>query len=105
MSGHWFWNFSFGLLGFLLYFLLSIEKKEPAELIIHSFLVFILLFFVMYLIRYLVSIGIQTQEELNEEKQIDSENELLTLTKQLEKEDVAKVVSYIRNQIQKDRNG
>lgn len=63
----------------------------------------------MYIIRYLWSIGINKPEKPNEEVteeevKIDSEKELVTLTKQLEKEDMEKVVSFIRNQIQKDRN-
>ena len=105
MSGHWFWNFSFGLLGFLLYFFLSIEKKEPMELIIQSFIVFIILFTLMYLIRYLWTIVTGPQEKSSKEKEIGSKKELVTLTEQLEKEEIEKVVSYIRNQIQKDHKG
>lgn len=125
MSGQWFWNFSFALFGFLLYFFLSIEKKEPMNLLIESFLVFILFYFLMYFVRFLWVVATMDPNQQLEQNQPQEPNqpqvhkkplqqeenqlvrrreeELVQLTKQLEEEDVDKVLAYIRSQFQQDR--
>ncbi|GAA0331995.1 hypothetical protein GCM10008967_23290 [Bacillus carboniphilus] len=107
MSGHWFWNFTFALFGFLLYFFLSFDKKEPAVLLIQSFLVFILFYLIIYIVRFLWTMSVEdpTKDNPQEEmptKETEQHLEMLELTKQLEKEDVEKVVAYIREQFQKE---
>ncbi len=72
MIGSILWNAWFALLGFSLYFFLSLQSRSPFQILVESFACAIIFFFVMFGIR--TGITVSTKEYENDEDKLESDH-------------------------------